>query len=416
VTSTIEPDDRAYEAPRSDRRLRPLTVAAVASLSAGAVHAGAVGAHAEHPVAAKVFVAVALFQLGWGGLALVRRERAVALVGAVGNALLVGGWILAKWKGLSFIEGLDEVEPIQFADSLCAALATLAAVGAATLFFGFRLRRGQPLLASGVVAVLALAALPGMIEAGNHVHQHDEATLHGHVHDEATATAHVHTTSNTTAPTGMKGMKMTPSAVAPKPYDPKKPIDLGGIKGVSLAEQARAENLVAETVVRLPQWSDPTHAEALGFKSIGDGITGIEHLINWSYINDDHVLDPDHPESLVYRVKDGKRTLVSAMYMLKPGSNLNTVPDIGGKLTQWHIHDNLCFTNDKVAPHVVGITDAQGNCPQPFVKLPPVPMIHVWIVSHPCGPFAALDGVGAGQIKPGEERLCDHVHGMGGGL
>jgi hypothetical protein len=38
-------------------------------------------------------------------------------------------------------------------------------------------------------------------------------------------------------------------------------------------------------------------------------------------------------------------------------------------------------------------------------------MIHVWIVPHECGPFAALEGVGAGQIKPGEERLCDHAHG-----
>jgi hypothetical protein len=38
-------------------------------------------------------------------------------------------------------------------------------------------------------------------------------------------------------------------------------------------------------------------------------------------------------------------------------------------------------------------------------------MIHVWITSHPCGPFAALEGVGAGAIKPGEQRWCDHVHG-----
>ncbi len=38
-------------------------------------------------------------------------------------------------------------------------------------------------------------------------------------------------------------------------------------------------------------------------------------------------------------------------------------------------------------------------------------MIHVWTVAHPCGPFAALEGIGAGQIKPGETRLCDHAHG-----
>ena len=40
-------------------------------------------------------------------------------------------------------------------------------------------------------------------------------------------------------------------------------------------------------------------------------------------------------------------------------------------------------------------------------------MIHVWITPHRCGPFAALEGVGAGQIVEGEERLCDHAHGEG---
>jgi hypothetical protein len=38
-------------------------------------------------------------------------------------------------------------------------------------------------------------------------------------------------------------------------------------------------------------------------------------------------------------------------------------------------------------------------------------MVHVWIVPHECGPVAALDGLGAGQIRPDEQRLCDHAHG-----
>ena len=29
-------------------------------------------------------------------------------------------------------------------------------------------------------------------------------------------------------------------------------------------------------------------------------------------------------------------------------------------------------------------------------------MIHVWIEPHPCGPFAALEGVAAGTIAEGE--------------
>jgi hypothetical protein len=41
-------------------------------------------------------------------------------------------------------------------------------------------------------------------------------------------------------------------------------------------------------------------------------------------------------------------------------------------------------------------------------------MIHVWIIPHECGPFAALEGIAGGRIPDGESRLCDHVHGTGG--
>jgi hypothetical protein len=240
-----------------------------------------------------------------------------------------------------------------------------------------------PSLGSGLVAVLAVVSLPGMVQAGRHVHSHD----HGGVDASAVA-----------------------AVVPPHPYDPTKPIDLGGEPGVTPQEQARAENLIAVTLLRLPQWSDPAKAEAAGFHSIGDGITGYEHFLNPAYIADDDELDPDKPESLVYRVQNGRRTLEAAMYMAKPGTTLEDVPDIGGKLTQWHIHDNLCFTATP-PQRVVGLTAPDGTCRAPFVKGPSIPMIHVWIVAKPCGPFAALEGVGGGQIKAGEERLCDHVHG-----
>jgi len=206
----------------------------------------------------------------------------------------------------------------------------------------------------------------------------------------------------------------TEPAAEPKPYDPTQPIDLSGTPGVTPEQQAAAENLIAVTLVRLPQWSDYKVAEAAGFRSIGDGLTGHEHFINWDWINDDVVLDPDMPESLVYEPQpDGSKKLVSAMYMLPDDVALEDVPDIGGALMQWHIHDNLCFTNDAEAPKVAGLTNAQGECNAPLVKFRPAPMIHVWITPHRCGPFAALEGVGAGQIAAGEERLCDHDHGGG---
>jgi hypothetical protein len=202
-------------------------------------------------------------------------------------------------------------------------------------------------------------------------------------------------------------------APEPKPYDPTKPIDLSGTPGVTLEQQAAAENLIAVTLVRLPQWSDHRVAERAGFQSIGDAGTGHEHFINWDWINDDVILDPDAPESLVYEPQpDGSKKLVSAMYMLPDTVALEDVPDIGGALMQWHVHDNLCFTTGDT-PKVAGLVDGKGDCRAGLQKFRPAPMIHVWITPHKCGPFAALEGVGAGQIVEGEERLCDHAHGEG---
>lgn len=62
---------------------------------------------------------------------------------------------------------------------------------------------------------------------------------------------------------------------------------------------------------------------------------------------------------------------------------------------------------------MAGLTDGDGNCPAGLVKPVETPMIHVWIEAHPCGPFAALEGIGAGRIAEGDERLCDSVHGGG---
>jgi hypothetical protein len=388
----------------------PVTVAALASIAAGAIHATAAGAHSEHRAAVVAFALTAVFQIGWGALVLLRPSRLVALVGLAGNAAALGGWILAKVSGIGFVTGLDVREDPEFADTLAAALALVAIVGALIVLLpglSARLSGRRPALVgvSGV-AVLALT-VPGMVAAGSH--SHAEGHEHGEgspAHDDAAGGG-----GEESAAGGHEHAGHEAATVAPTPYDPSKPIDLSGVEGVTPEQQAAAENLIAITLWRLPRWADPKVAEAAGFHSIGDGFTGYEHLIQWDWINDNDILDPERPESLVYRVdRDGTRTLEAAMYMLPQGNTLETVPDLGGKLTQWHIHDNLCFSPGE-APKVRGLTGKGGECPAGLVKFDPVPMIHVWIVPHECGPFAALEGVGAGQIREGEERLCDHAHG-----
>ncbi len=356
-----------------------LAVAAMASLSAGTIHAGAVAAHSEHRQAVLVLVGLAVAQLVWGACTVARPGRRSATVGLALGLVAVAGWTLAKSTGLPLVDGLDRAEPVRLADGLATGLALVTIIGAAA-------RPPRPVRRFGpatVAAGLALRAVtgPGLVAAIEHRH---EGGAGGHADAS------------------------TPAVVPPTPFDPARPIDLGGVEGVSPAQQARAENLLAVTVARLGQWADPAHAEANGFHSIGDGATGVEHLLSPANMADDVMLDPDAPESLVFDTSTGTRRLVAAMYMMPPGATLDDVPDIGGPLTQWHIHDDLCFD---AGGRVAGLTASGADCAAPLVKGPQVPMIHVWIEPHPCGPFAALEGIAAGQVAEGEAVACDRAHG-----
>ena len=52
------------------------------------------------------------------------------------------------------------------------------------------------------------------------------------------------------------------------------------------------------------------------------------------------------------------------MYMLPDdGRRSTTCPTSAATLMQWHIHDNLCYTDDPVAPQVAGLTSADGDVP-----------------------------------------------------
>jgi len=387
---------RRFDEDEDGRRPRgvpaALAVAGLASLGAGAIHASAAAAHGEHRAAVVAFVAVALAQLVWGAYALVRSNRLLVLAGAAVNAAAVGGWVLAKTSGIGFVSGLESSEPAQFADTAAAVLGAVAVVGA-VVALGARVRAislPRPWL-TGVAAVAAVGlTVPAMVATGGHSH----ADGHGHGGD-----AHDHG---------------TPAAQPASPYMGTKPVDLGGVPGVSAEEQARAESLVERAIDELPQFADVNTLAEKGYYSIGDAFTGDEHFINWNLINDGVLLDPSQPESLVYEPQpDGTKKLVAAMFMMPDGSTLDDAPNIGGPLTQWHIHDNLCFNNDPVSPRLTSVTDSGGSCPAGTTKFDPSPMIHVWITPHPCGPFAALEGVGGGQIAPGETRLCDTAHGHG---
>ena len=94
--------------------------AAYASIGAGVIHGAAVGLHAEHSTSSLIFMAFTLLQVGWGIVVLTNQQRWLVVGGCVVNAAAVAGWVVTRFVGISFIDGLEIAEKPQPADTFCA--------------------------------------------------------------------------------------------------------------------------------------------------------------------------------------------------------------------------------------------------------------------------------------------------------
>jgi hypothetical protein len=389
-------------------------VIGTAAIAVAVVHASMIGVTTRPQIDGRVFLVAAIVGAACGVATLLRPTVEVLSVTVVVHGLFVVTWLLSRTAGLP-VAGLHARQPVGVADAIAATLSALVVGGGVWLVVGSpsqrRVSRLAPSFASILVVAVAVPALLSAADGGTSVVVATRApttttslSLAPHVHDD--------TEGNAGADAQLHGTTHEHAATPVRAFDPSRPIDLSGTPGVTQVQQKQAELLLAQTVAELPQYADPATAEAKGYHSIGDSLTGDEHFMNWSAINDGHVLDPNFPESLVYNTRSGKRVLEAAMFILPNGYTLDDVPQVGGSLIQWHIHDDLCFT-DGAVPVLAGFHPPGQLCGPGRESFPPTPMIHVWITKNPCGPFAALEGVGAGQIKAGDVRACDHVHGSG---
>ena len=448
--------------------------AAYASIGAGVIHGTAMGMHAEHATLAKVFMAFTLLQVGWGIVVLSNQQLWVVVSGCVVNAAAVAGWVITRTVGISFIGGLETTEKPQPADTLCAVLAAFS-VGAVFIAWKQRntavkkLRHFDAAALMSVVTFVALLSVAGKVHNDNHYVQAADSQLaiaaNGVIVSPttivrtldsttsvpntvassaeviaATTSTSVETSTSvvvakkpvtkntqptitspqaitsTTHPHTLTAAQAAAAASGwPRAFDPAAPIDFSGIGGVTAEQAARATALIQATARDLPKYAQVSAAVADGYTTIGDGSTGFEHYVKWTLLNDGRVLDTAAPESLVYEVRGGVKTLVSAMFMADKGTPINdkTLVDYAGGLMQWHVHTNLCWLTLNGAMRVVGVTDAQGACRFGFVETDGSPMVHVWITPHECGPFAALEGVAAGVADASDaERvdLCNKTH------
>jgi hypothetical protein len=145
----------------------------------------------------------------------------------------------------------------------------------------------------------------------------------------------------------------------------------------------------ADDLVRRCQESAESHGWYDFAKATADGfrlkISDKTHYNNIDFLFDDRVLDPDHPEYLMFY--DTPKGKVLAGFMFVPRSNTEEGPQIGGNLTRWHYHTwprPICLV--KGILDTGPVVDDKCATGSPSTRSPE--MLHVWLLDHPQGRFA----------------------------
>ncbi len=177
------------------------------------------------------------------------------------------------------------------------------------------------------------------------------------------------TTGSTTNPTltvcpNVSGTTTMPDGMVMAPVPVGKP---------TAAQRSAADQLVSRTTEALTRFASLSAAEAAGYVPATNPDGYVVHYADWATVASGDVLDPDHPSSLVYANTVSGPVLLGAMYMgpgpCQPG------PDVGGSLTQWHAHANLCLSTTH---QVVGRSSATGVCASGSHNTNTYFMLHVW--------------------------------------
>ncbi len=433
-----------------------LVVTVAASAMAGLIHAAAARAHEGERLLLWMFVLWAIVQVGWAVAVAVRPTRAMLALGLLINGGAVLVWALTRTTGIPFIDSLADVQSVGTQDLACAMFAAASVGGSVRMLAKPVVGLVIAPMWAGALAVMALLATMPALRA-DHTHEHDGHTqleaaghhgaddpshaddgadhAHGndsvpHAHDEAATgddaagdSEHAHddgatgdlvdheqhtitdgsTTHDDHPPAAVDGSHDDHPAdpADPDPPDhtdhPDDPGDPATGPIISLddprltdAQVAIATGLIDGVKDALAKYPDVAAIEAAGYISIGDGgVDGFEHYVNWSYLYDGIEMNPAKIESIVVQKSvSGPKTIVSGMYILNLGKTMADVPDLAGELTTFHYHDNLCFQGTTLVGLAVG-----GVCASGVLTVTP-PMLHVWLIDQPCGPFAGIEGFG----------------------
>jgi hypothetical protein len=77
--------------------------------------------------------------------------------------------------------------------------------------------------------------------------------------------------------------------------------------------------------------------------------------------------------------------LIGVMYLTNHPGEFG--PEVGGCLTRWHVHTNVCWSVTTLQP-VRELEPGETCGTDTFLYIPP-PALHVWLADVPGGRFAA---------------------------
>jgi hypothetical protein len=157
----------------------------------------------------------------------------------------------------------------------------------------------------------------------------------------------------------------------------------GDASQVSTAQLAAAQKLVDDTRKGTEKYTTLEAAIADGYRLITPSFLPLGHYHNQGFHASPDILNPTAPDELIYANTGSGKKLVGAMFLTK--SPFDKGPEIGGTLTRWHMHDNLCFSAKTFT--IVALKGASGCPSDTFLYVTPW-MLHVWLVDNPDGPFA----------------------------
>jgi hypothetical protein len=148
-------------------------------------------------------------------------------------------------------------------------------------------------------------------------------------------------------------------------------------------QQAAAAKLYAETAAAIAPYRDWRVAWAAGYRPGGSQSMPSTHWMNQRYVDAGYVMDPRHPQGLVYANTKHGPELLGAMFQMRKIGEFG--PDPGGPLTAWHEHEDICFTPFGLEFSLMTPT---ATCPLGAIDITAPAMLHVWIVDNPAGRFA----------------------------